>query len=80
MLVRVFIYPSVSEGSPVSHPEASLFCHPEPPPFVTPRRKARGLPLKRHPEQSEGSLGTGVPLEDIDGVPRKDMNGQSPRA
>jgi len=31
-----------------------------------------------HPSVSEGSLGTGVPLEDMDGVPKKDMNGQSP--
>jgi hypothetical protein len=82
MLVRVFIHPSVSEGSlgtcvpredkkgSVSQedkkgsvlrddrrgsvlrddtdglsPRAPLLCHPEPLFFVTPRRKARGLPL-----------------------------------
>jgi hypothetical protein len=34
-------------------------------PFVTPRRQARGLLMKRHPERSEGCLGTGVPRENM---------------
>jgi hypothetical protein len=33
--------------------------------FVAPRRKPRGLLMKRHPERSEGSLGTYVPRKDI---------------
>ena len=36
--------------------------------FVAPRRKPRGLLMKHHPERSEGSLGTFVPREDMDGL------------
>jgi len=92
MLVRVFIHPSVSEGSlgtcvPRENkkgsvlrddtdglsPRAPLLCHSE--------VQGEGSPMKRHPEQSEGSLGTGVPRENKKGsVLRDDTDGLSPRA
>ena len=45
-------------ASPPAVAPSLLFCRPELPLFVAPRRKLRGLHVIRHPERSEGCLAT----------------------